>query len=1570
MIKPDWNIFKAKFSNNPQLHFEWLCYLLFCNEHGKKTGIFRYKNQSAIETDPIVVGSDVIGWQAKFYSTALSDHKDDILEMLTKSKRDYPNITKIVFYTNSEWGQNKGKDPSGKVEIEKEATNLSVTIEWRCGSYFESPFVVDENKKVCSHFFVESDNVLELLATLISHTDRLLGQISEDIDFDGKTVVIGRDKELANITATSNRAVVVSGEGGTGKTALIKSLYKNKPPVSAFYVFKASEFSVNKIEEILTGISFGDFLDAHDGVDEKLVVIDSAENLLSLKNTDPFREFITGLLVNSWKVWLTTRNNYLDDLAFQFIEVYKCGYEAINLSPLSQKELAELANKYNFDLPSDQRLINLISVPMYLKEYLRHYAENRALDYSGFKNSLWTRVILKNNPERERLFIDLCILRSNSGRFFIPIESTSFNQSVLESLIADGILGYESPHGYFVTHDLYEEWALDKRLESSFLVCETSAQFFNEVGKSLPVRRAFRKWLSDKLGDEDEEIIMFINEAFGSESIERIWLDEVIVALLLSNSPAFFFKYYKDRLLNEEFSLLKKVCLLIRIGCKEVNTDIFEKLGLRDINLLSMEYVLTRPKGGGWAALIQFISDNDSQILDKVINFILPVLNDWNSVNRTGETTRLSSLLALKYYEIMMENDIYFRDDDFTKNLLHTVTFGVKEIKLELSGVIDQVVGNKWRNHNELYNSLCSYILSKMECINVAQALPEKVIDLARLYWTHLPSEDEYFHSGIDIDHYFGVARGSDNFFPSSAYQTPMYSLLGASFYKSLDFIIEFSNFAAETYVSSSLGRSEYEVVSVCVGGNQFIDQYMCNRLWCLYRGTQVSPHVLESIIMALEKFLIERGKNTSNERLEKILLNILSRSNSAILTAVVVSIVTALPDKTFNVAKLLFQTKELFFYDTNRYVLDRTHKSQLVTLRESFGINRANELHENERISACDERHRRFRLEDIMLQYQLFRQEEISEEDSKTRSKEIWRILDVHYEQLPDKENETDYDKTWMLFLARMDRRKMSPEAKETEDGFYLELNPEIDDDLREYSEQALKKSNEPFKNSQLMVWANDRLYRRQNYQKFEGYEKDPLIALEEVKALWSELTSSSESVTAQFNRSLPSVVCTVLLRDFDDKLDVEGLQFCREIILAYATLFTKDSYRYQISDGVLPAVHVLPVLHKYFPEDRADIKVLIIFALMRTESVDLMGGTKFNSIVIHTLQSLWRNDYKTALVIYIGYLLLAKKKQEIFQEYRSSEFSHGNFQLDMSSFWKVFYEKTSDIFEKIDDGTISECVINDLDNYDVDILATAFQIAPLPSECFLEIPYVKSIIDIVSEKILSDDRDDKIDYVTKHSFLKWYTKFVLHLEIDKIADYLSPFIARFSAREGMADLLTEFISAVDQSGRTENFWAVWDLFRDKFISTVSINSSNYYSRKLVESFMFARNAWKDEATDWYVLTAERKVFFENLTVNIGCDEAYLYSLSKLLCGIGSSYLESGVLWLSSAIKGSDSSLSRDYRDNIIWYLEKAIRRYVFLNRDKARRNAKINAALLGILDYLIANESVVGYLLREDIA
>ena len=71
MVRPDWNIFEAKFSENPTKNFEWFCYLLFCEEFNKSDGVPRLYNQPGIETELISVGEDKIGWQAKYFTNRI-----------------------------------------------------------------------------------------------------------------------------------------------------------------------------------------------------------------------------------------------------------------------------------------------------------------------------------------------------------------------------------------------------------------------------------------------------------------------------------------------------------------------------------------------------------------------------------------------------------------------------------------------------------------------------------------------------------------------------------------------------------------------------------------------------------------------------------------------------------------------------------------------------------------------------------------------------------------------------------------------------------------------------------------------------------------------------------------------------------------------------------------------------------------------------------------------------------------------------------------------------------------------------------------------------------------------------------------------------------------------------------------------------------------------------------------------------------------------------------------------------------------------------------------------------------
>ena len=101
------------------------------------------------------------------------------------------------------------------------------------------------------------------------------------------------------------------------------------------------------------------------------------------------------------------------------------------------------------------------------------------------------------------------------------------------------------------------------------------------------------------------------------------------------------------------------------------------------------------------------------------------------------------------------------------------------------------------------------------------------------------------------------------------------------------------------------------------------VDIQLSNRLWCVYRGSQTNPDVLESVYMALEKELLEIGDAFGAEILVPRMLYIINNTKSAILLGVIASVVCAYPEEMFEVALKFFGHEGFFTVDKNRLTLE-----------------------------------------------------------------------------------------------------------------------------------------------------------------------------------------------------------------------------------------------------------------------------------------------------------------------------------------------------------------------------------------------------------------------------------------------------------------------------------------------------------------------------------------------------------------------------------------------------------------------------------------------------------------------
>jgi len=1581
MQEINWGVFAAKFDKHEQATFQWLCYLLFCLEFNQPLGIKRYENHAGLETSPIRVGDEVIGWQAKFYTTSLSAHTEELKGAITTSKQRHPELTKIIFYLNRDFGQHKHKtDPDYKLAIEAHAKDKGVQVEWRLRSFFESPFVTIEHAKIAKFFFANDKSMFDLVQELKKHSENLLSSIHSSISFEGKEIKINRaDVGLKlNQALATNVPVILSGDGGTGKTAVIKDLYDSLGEKTPIFMLRAAEFiGISDTKELFR--NYGDFkvsdlAEAYPDVDLKIIIVDSAEKLSDIEGLDIFSQFVTVLIGNGWRFIFTTRRAYIDDLKRLLLGEYHLGFRAVDMVNLEDQELEALSKDFGFELPSNGRIKELIQNPFYLNEYLQGYSDiKRDVTYSGFKRALWDRQIKRSSytengthVKREEAFLGLATKRANEDRHFL--SPNGLDIAILQRLVNDEIIGYESNRGsYFIAHDIYDEWALGMIIDRAFARQANLVEFYSEIGSSLAIRRAFRQWLLEKLYVDKNAIEDLITNTISDTNLEPHWKDEVLVAVLLSDHAGEFLDVLKGQLLQKDGDLLLKVTFLLRMTCKEMDEGILRSFGIPKSHQSILRTVFTMPKGSGWSYVIAFINDHKSSLGLTNWGSIIPMLDDWASKHKDGETTKAAGQLALFYYEEATKHGgISYRQRDFESKLISTILKCSAEIKDELAGVVDLIIGGEEFNHRHQYHALAKAMLSSViDSSQVANAIPLKILQLANRVWIQGASESN-FYSGVDLDQYFGLAADHHDHYPASAFQTPILTLLNVASQETLEFIVTIINVAVDAYAESRLSENEVRKINLIIDGESR-EQLISSRLWEMYRGTHVAPDLLASIHMALEKWLLGRAKLSTKEDLERTCLYLLNNSRSASVTAVVASVALAEPAKMFDIAAILFRTKELFLYDSTRRMKDQNHKSSLEMLENAYPDRDViKKFYKDERIKACDDAHRKMALEQLAFSYQLYKFENEPEAEAERRQKVLWAIFDEYYGQLPPTSKETSADKTWRLFLARMDRRKMKASVQEEEDGrTSISFDPTIDPELKQYSEELLRKSSEALQYTPLSVWASYRWKReKEKYEHYDAYEKDPKSTLQDAKRILEKLGRKKGDMD-MLDRSTPAYVCAVLVRDFSEKLSSEEKVFCADIVLNYASLPLQNEYSYQVGDGIEAAIGALPFILGIRKEQDSDIKLLLLFLLFDSHAAG-MSLSVGDFALMAILHSLWDISFDDANSLLLGYLLLKPKYDATFESIRSENHKKKIYSVSIEQLIEAFESAFESDLKKIAARKIHYQDAGKVESLDLGILKTAFELIPLNSKAEDHKRFLTAALPLFSARLFTDDRSE--EHLNTHRFLEKFAYFVLMADAVDIDAYMQPFVRDLRASSFAGDMLREFVSTQDRAARYDEFWQVWNMLYDAVLDLCHKRSDRSYTKTIIYNYLFAIE-WKDTAKEWHTLKDREKSFFKKVANDMGEHPAVLYAIAKLLNDVGSSFLEDGIAWVSGMIEKNKDLSSAELEVNTVYYLENLTRQFVLINRRKIKETPVIKKQVLVILDFLIQRGSVVAYMTRENI-
>lgn len=127
----NWSVFEAKYGAGAWKAFEDLCNCLFCKQLGIINGLISRINQPDIETDPVRIGDELIGFQVKYYgpSIRISQKEKELSAEILSAANRYKGISKIYLYINKVLSSNPNNEfaiPNFQSKIDNQAKEVGM----------------------------------------------------------------------------------------------------------------------------------------------------------------------------------------------------------------------------------------------------------------------------------------------------------------------------------------------------------------------------------------------------------------------------------------------------------------------------------------------------------------------------------------------------------------------------------------------------------------------------------------------------------------------------------------------------------------------------------------------------------------------------------------------------------------------------------------------------------------------------------------------------------------------------------------------------------------------------------------------------------------------------------------------------------------------------------------------------------------------------------------------------------------------------------------------------------------------------------------------------------------------------------------------------------------------------------------------------------------------------------------------------------------------------------------------------------------------------------------------------
>ncbi len=977
---PTWHQFYSVNAETSNSAFEHLCRLLFTAELSIEAPPQQRKNQAGIETEPVEHNGELVGFQAKHYDNRIN--KADVIDSINTAKERHPNLAVLYFYCNLEFGNPpKGNDVTRtEDEISACANKNGLRLVLRMGTQILD--LVAKNALAYKYFFDPLQAYKKLLAHEKNQQDAFFLYAQNGLHASDLQFHLERPELESSIAAAieSDSLIIIHGESGTGKSAVVRTVAEKCHNNTVFCYRRGQYMQSSRASTLIyygkTDWTLEDFDNAHNvefANCTKCLVIDSAEHILHSAGLYGILNELAQLICKGWKILFTIRTENLVALLNILRDAQYPPSVLIEVPEISEENVNSILSTFG-------------RKPQYQK------------DLSFYKNLFYLSLFLKSGDTTSTTDIALNVIKGKYGETLATQRIQAFETYVYQvcqcssyvvktrcieavgfaSLKSDGIL-LPLDNDTFCTaaHDQFLDWGIERILHEVWEDERNISVFLDKIPEFAKGYN-LTSWLKKKI-DSDRTVAIKICEKIINTNNGGNYTTDIISALLQSDFFPNFLEKYRNELLKDRARVLLLLSKTINATCKY-------KIPNKDSLIPLYHY-----QGKCWYHLLIFVL-NEYQNIDKYalkeiiegLFFFTLLIGDSSIYQRFFRfswycfkanpylSNNILSIceILISYAPNVISDELKINDSDVWANALYKqIMFHTLEYRRIVSSIHEHIFSKfipKWLTH---------------------EVLPE-------------PSNAWYGSNHGLVEPLYGDIK----YTPSSAYQTPFYWLLKEHTEEAIPCYLGCID-KMQAYLVDHFPYDTIEEISMYISETECIKIYGSSSLWGAYRGTE-SPthgHVLQSMLMALEKYLLEYSHNLN----EDFLINLLSKSKSICIAGVISSVVLARPETYKTLALILCRTARFLNYDFDRWVNERYAKF----LNENTFDNINEDAFYKERQESDSLEHRQHHLANLALQLQF--------EDSNT-AKLLYDSFD-DFHKLHENEENFFNDR---VFLYNRDKR------------------------------------------------------------------------------------------------------------------------------------------------------------------------------------------------------------------------------------------------------------------------------------------------------------------------------------------------------------------------------------------------------------------------------------------------------------------------------------------------------------------------------------------------------------------